>query len=239
MVLVEVVISKYAGHLSLSQPRINAQTQCDQKRPFCSQCIRAKRECFGYRDISGGRFYDQTDEVKKRNSPSSASSALVPSPPQKRRLDQSASPPLIQQHISVLSVPLADQGAAFMLSRYPARDRVVGGRGPVNGFLPHVLCTPAGRAVTTSLNAAGLAALSNIHQSQQLMLRARETYISALAELNEILSDETQSISNSSLIAVGFLGMFEVRIWTIFETRPSANLIDIDVQWPAPFRKIS
>lgn len=214
-VLVEAVISKYAGHLSLGQPRINVQTQCDRKRPYCSQCIRAKRDCFGYRDVSAGRFYDQTEEVRKRNSPSS--SALVPSPPQKRRLDQAASPSLIQQHVSV---PLAGQGAAFMLSRYPTQDRVAGGRGPVNGFPLHVLGTPAGRAVTTSLNAVGLAALSNIHQSQQLMLSARETYISALAELNEVLSDETQSISNSSLIAVGFLGMFEVRIWTAFEKGP-------------------
>lgn len=176
--------------------------QCDQQRPSCSQCIRARRECSGYRDIFAGRFYDQTEEVKTKNS---HSSVICPSP--KRRLIESdSSGPLVQQ----ISVPVTDQGMAFMLSRYFSQDGPNETRGPVGGYLPQILKTPAAPAVTASVNAVGLAALSNIHQSQQLMLAAREEYIGALGETNAVLGDQEHSTSDASLISVTFLGMFEV-----------------------------
>ncbi|KAL4780360.1 hypothetical protein BJX76DRAFT_338137 [Aspergillus varians] len=190
-------------------PCRSRRLKCDQKKPFCSQCIRAKRECSGYRDVFAGRFYDQTEEVKRKNSPSSSppsSSAL--SPPRKRRLDWSGlSDSLVQQHISV---PLNDHGTAFVLARYLNRVGLNGARGTTASFLPGVLGSPSGRAMAASMNAVGLAALSNIHQSSELRLSARQEYISALAETNAMLSDQTMSTSDASLVAVTFLGLFEL-----------------------------
>ncbi|KAL4992322.1 hypothetical protein BDW68DRAFT_97667 [Aspergillus falconensis] len=186
----------HRGKLSAAcGPCRSRRLKCDQKRPSCSQCIRAKRECAGYRDVSAGRFYDQTEEVKRKNSPSSSSRSQSPS----RQQTLSPSTSLVGQQIAV---PLEDQGAAFALSRFLTRT--------VENNLVHILNTPSARAVTASINAVGLAALSNIHQCPQLIRTARQEYVSALAETNAVLSDRMQATSNASLVAVTFLGLYEL-----------------------------
>ncbi|KAL5001263.1 hypothetical protein BDV10DRAFT_13757 [Aspergillus recurvatus] len=186
----------HRGKLSAAcGPCRSRRLKCDEKRPSCSQCIRARRECSGYRNVSAGRFYDQTEEVKRKNSPSSSSSSQSPSQQQ----THSPSTSLVGQQIVV---SLKDQGAAFALSRFISRT--------VGCNLVHILNTPSARAVTASINAVGLAALSNIHQSPQLMRTARQEYVSALAETNAVLSDRVQATSNASLVAVTFLGIYEL-----------------------------
>lgn len=50
--------------------------RCDQARPACSQCIRAKRECPGYRDQLALMFRDEsTSVVKKAKAEARASSS--------------------------------------------------------------------------------------------------------------------------------------------------------------------
>jgi hypothetical protein len=149
------------------------------------------------------RVHDQTEEVKRKNSPSSHS----PSAPQPQKRPMHQSNALVMQQVSV---PMANQGTAFMLARWVAQDGLDGVRGPVGAFIPHVINTTAGRAVMASLNATGLAALSNMHMSQELMLSARQEYVTALAETNAALNDQMQSTSDSTLIAVTFLGLYEV-----------------------------
>ncbi|KAL4958774.1 Zn(II)2Cys6 transcription factor [Aspergillus stella-maris] len=201
----------HRGKLSAAcGPCRSRRLKCDQKRPFCSQCIRAKRECSGYRDVTAGRFYDQTEEVKQKNSSASppdspnSSSSLTLSP-NKRRYEPSPSP--VGQE---LSFPLTEQGTAFMLSRFLGHDSLNQARGPLASVLPNVLTSPSGRAVAASLNAVGLAALSNIHQSSQLRNNARQEYVTALAATNSVLGDPIESTSNATLVAVTFLSMFEL-----------------------------
>ncbi|KAL4803493.1 hypothetical protein BDV18DRAFT_144860 [Aspergillus unguis] len=192
----------HRGRLSAAcGPCRSRRLKCDHQKPFCGQCIRAKRECSGYRDIFAGRFYDQTEEVKNKNS-----SLVVSSSPKRRLFESDFTVPLVQE----VSIPIADQGTAFVLSRYLSTDSLNEPPGPVGNYLPRVINTPPGRAATASVNAVGLAALSNIHQSSQLMLAARQEYVSALRETNEALSDQLLSTSNASLIAVTFLGMYEL-----------------------------
>ncbi|KAL2851988.1 hypothetical protein BJY01DRAFT_104234 [Aspergillus pseudoustus] len=197
----------HRGRLSAAcKPCRSRRLKCDQKKPSCSQCIRGKRECGGYRDVDAMRVHDQTEEVKRKNSPSAhSSSSSSTSPPQKRSMHQSDALVLRQ-----VSAPISNQGTAFMLARWVARDGLNGLRGPVGNYIPHVINTSSGRAVTASLNATGLAALSNIHMSQELMLAARQQYITALAETNAALSDQMHSTSDATLIAVTFLGLFEL-----------------------------
>ncbi|KAL4739293.1 hypothetical protein BDV11DRAFT_170208 [Aspergillus similis] len=201
----------HRGKLSAAcGPCRSRRLKCDHKRPSCSQCIRAKRECSGYRDISSGRFFDQTEEVKRKNSPPSSSPSASSASTCTSSSRSSQSPP--RQQISSLStslsqqvsIPLRDQGAAFALSRYLHRS--------VGNNLPSILNTPSARAVTASINAVGLAALSNIHQSPQLLFTARQEYGSALAETNAALSDPMQATSDATVVAVSFLGIFEFMV---------------------------
>ncbi|KAL2825195.1 hypothetical protein BDW59DRAFT_146587 [Aspergillus cavernicola] len=197
------MVHQHRGKLSPACGRCRSRRlKCDQKRPSCSQCIRARTECSGYRDLTAGRFFDQTEEVKRKISPSSLSSSSSSPPSQKQKLSQPGA--LVRQQISA---PLADHGTAFMMSRYLTRD---GLRGPMETFLPNILNTPSGRAVTASIKAVGLSALSNIHNSPKLMLTARQEYITALAETNAALSNPMQSTSDSTLAAVAFLGIYEI-----------------------------
>ncbi|KAL3495987.1 hypothetical protein BJX62DRAFT_146169 [Aspergillus germanicus] len=197
----------HRGKLSAAcKPCRSRRLKCDQQRPSCSQCIRGRRECGGYRDVGAMRVHDQTEEVKRKNLPTSHSFASSSTPPPQKRPMHQSNALMLQQ----VSVPMTNQGTAFMLARWVAQDGLDGVRGPVGTFIPHVINTTAGRAVMASLNATGLAALSNIHMSQELMLSARQEYVTALAETNAALNDQMQSTSDSTLIAVTFLGLYEL-----------------------------
>lgn len=52
--------SKGCGHCRTRKIR------CDQARPACSQCIRAKRDCPGYRDQLSLMFRDETKSVRRK-----------------------------------------------------------------------------------------------------------------------------------------------------------------------------
>jgi hypothetical protein len=65
-------------------------------------------------------------------------------------------------------------------------------------------------AVNTALNAVGLAALSNIRMSHQMMIKARRAYTMALSQTNQALRDPIKSKQDEILAAVVLLGTFEV-----------------------------
>ncbi|KAJ5089254.1 hypothetical protein N7532_007938 [Penicillium argentinense] len=65
--------SKGCGHCR------SRKIRCDQARPSCSQCVRAKRDCPGYRDQLSLMFRDESKSVvKKAVAGSSASSSSAP-----------------------------------------------------------------------------------------------------------------------------------------------------------------
>ncbi|KAJ5614034.1 hypothetical protein N7528_007688 [Penicillium herquei] len=77
-------------------------------------------------------------------------------------------------------------------------------------YLLPLITDPAHVAVNSALNAVGLAALSNIRLSPQMMLKARHEYTKALSETNKALANITMSKRDDTLAAVVLLGMFEV-----------------------------
>lgn len=66
-------------------------------------------------------------------------------------------------------------------------------------------------AVNDALTAAGLAALSNIYRSRQLMYTARQHYMTALSQTSSSLSHAHLSTRDETLATVVLLSMFEVR----------------------------
>ncbi|GMG48406.1 unnamed protein product [Aspergillus oryzae var. brunneus] len=81
-----------------------------------------------------------------------------------------------------------------------------------------------------SLVAVGLAGLSNIKKSTELMTKATGEYTQALHLINCTLKDGTQCKSDATLAATMLLGMFEVGWVTLFrisasvETQPSTSV---------------
>lgn len=65
-------------------------------------------------------------------------------------------------------------------------------------------------ALTSAITALGLSALANMRMSPPLMLAAREEYIKALSATNKNIMDPILSKTDHTLMAVMFLGMFEV-----------------------------
>jgi hypothetical protein len=65
-------------------------------------------------------------------------------------------------------------------------------------------------ALTSAITALGLSAMANMRMSPPLMLAAREEYIKALSATNKNIMDPISSKTDHTLMAVMFLGMFEV-----------------------------
>jgi tRNA U34 5-carboxymethylaminomethyl modifying GTPase MnmE/TrmE len=77
-------------------------------------------------------------------------------------------------------------------------------------YLVPLIKDPRNFAVNAALNAVGLAALSNIRMSPQMMIKARREYTTALSHTNHALRDPIKSKQDDILAAVVLLGMFEV-----------------------------
>lgn len=105
--------------------------RCDQAQPACSQCVRAKRECPGYRDQLSLMFRDESKSVvrkAKAEAGSSASSASSARSRQKRtptRSSRIASPDgsgTGSQTPSELTLPLVDPAYNFIFDMDPPID---------------------------------------------------------------------------------------------------------------------
>ncbi|KAJ5578587.1 uncharacterized protein N7459_007551 [Penicillium hispanicum] len=61
------------------------KVRCDQARPACSQCVRVKRDCPGYRDQLSLMFRDESKDVVRKAKAESSSSRLSTSPARQKR----------------------------------------------------------------------------------------------------------------------------------------------------------
>jgi hypothetical protein len=105
-----------------------------------------------------------------------------------------------------IEFPAQDLAKGYFFSHY-----ITGGlEGGHMSYLLPLIADPRNVAVNSALNAVGLAALSNIRLSPQLMLKARREYTNALSETNRALASIAMSKRDDTLAAVVLLGMFEV-----------------------------
>lgn len=75
----------------------------------------------------------------------------------------------------------------------------------------------------SAITALGLAVLANIRMSPSLMMSAREEYTTALANTNRSLIDTVESKTDQTLLAVMFLGMFEVSCLQTYDSSTQQN----------------
>ncbi|KAJ6119274.1 hypothetical protein N7523_003554 [Penicillium sp. IBT 18751x] len=190
--------------------------KCDQGAPECTQCMRARVDCPGYRDLLDLGFRDQSQEVirksqrltrkQQRTVPTIASRTENP-------VDHTvASTAASSFETGGLSprrgpvYPVQELAKGYLFSHYMSG----GPRGGHMSYLIPLINDPANSAVNAALNAVGLAALSNIRLAPQMMLKARREYTTALSQTNHALKDSLMSKRDDILAAVVLLGMFEV-----------------------------
>ncbi|KAB8259766.1 hypothetical protein BDV32DRAFT_150185 [Aspergillus pseudonomiae] len=192
------------------EPCRTRRLKCDQRRPSCSQCIRAHRECSGYRDVATLSFHDQSQEVigkaRRQQNTKASTKALScsrrPSPSTVNGHRQS-SPTILPS----LTFPVNDQASGFIFSHYVRNAKHT--RGHLD-FLSTLVRTDTSPAVTACISALGLASLANIHMSPELMSAARHEYSAALSATSVALRDPECARSDSTLAAVELLSLYEV-----------------------------
>lgn len=173
--------------------------------PSCTQCIRARADCPGYRNLLDLKFRDQSEEVIRH----------CRAPARKRRQDTLiATSSGDGSAVAITSIPdgaLVRSVQQSVAKRYIFANYMTGGSrcGHMNYLLP-LIEDPRNTAVNTALDAVALAALSNVRLSPRTMLRAQQEYTAALTQTNRALMDPIMCKTDDTLAAVVLLGIYEV-----------------------------
>ncbi|PWY69703.1 hypothetical protein BO70DRAFT_432353 [Aspergillus heteromorphus CBS 117.55] len=187
----------YRGKPSTACDRCRGRRlKCDRVRPSCSQCIRAQVDCPGYRDTAELSFRDQSEEVIRKAQAKHRARRSPGTETINQQLDRKA----ISLDV-VLSSPPEELAKGYFFTHF-------GG-----GHMPYLLDLTRNQdnaPINAALTAAGLAALSNLRMSPQLMLNARRHYTVALSRTNHALQDTVLARRDETLAAVVLLGMFEI-----------------------------
>ncbi|KAF7620855.1 hypothetical protein AFLA_006150 [Aspergillus flavus NRRL3357] len=188
--------------------------KCDRAEPTCSQCVRASFSCPGYRDPQQVYYRNENEKVRSRvrsaqyRTERQVSSAKEIAP-QSRRAFKAA---VVAQSLQSLPASLPSSTSAESVGfffRYYVLDDVHNIPIYLSASQMEVLAA-TNPLVMQSLVAVGLAGLSNIKKSTELMTKATGEYTQALHLINCTLKDGTQCKSDATLAATMLLGMFEV-----------------------------
>ncbi|KAH7360131.1 hypothetical protein BKA65DRAFT_179564 [Rhexocercosporidium sp. MPI-PUGE-AT-0058] len=196
--------------------------KCDFELPACSQCLRARKTCSGYRDEQALMFRDGGKKIAQgvkgsnqlpnemldhdqRQSSSSGEVGSAQFPKATPSAEYSTAPsPLGQPSISSLSL---DKGIEFFYDNYitfissTATGRAALPTSPAWNFL---FTNPA---YSSACSAAGYAGLSNVTGDSGHMVAARKQYALSLQSIESTLQDK-------SSLAMSFES---VLILTVFE----------------------
>ncbi|KAI1161687.1 hypothetical protein F5B18DRAFT_627264 [Nemania serpens] len=196
----------YRGRPSAACERCRSRRmKCDHGVPSCTQCIRARADCPGYRNLLDLKFRDQNEEVIRH----------CRAPARKKRQDTSiAASSGDGSAVAITSIPdsaLVRSVQQNVAKRYIFANYMTGGSrcGHMNYLLP-LIEDPRNTAVNTALDAVALAALSNVRLSPRTMLRAQQEYIAVLTQTNRALKDPIMCKTDDTLAAVVLLGIYEV-----------------------------
>ncbi|KAF2740494.1 hypothetical protein EJ04DRAFT_455658 [Polyplosphaeria fusca] len=197
------------------KPCRDRKVKCDQERPSCTQCIRTRRQCHGYRDPISMMFRNENDVVVRKAEMKYKELAKAKTPKALFSQDSSSSSsssseetPSPESSMWTLVPPLEDQAIGFFFANYVMTPKLVP-RGELD-FLHELLGKPwTEKILQTSVAAAGLAGLANSTQSPRIMKKAQEMYVSALSMTNKAIRSPELAKKDSTLISVIMLGMYE------------------------------
>ncbi|KAI9815979.1 MAG: hypothetical protein M1827_001971 [Pycnora praestabilis] len=197
--------------------------RCDQRREGCANCLKAHRECPGYRDQLSLLFRNETKAVTKKSeakaitrnevasssSPKSNATAVEGNPETSfevlRRLCVHSSTSLTYSH--TLLPTWDERGTGFFFANY-----VVGINSPSKGQwsdVPAHSNTGSEQALLSSMKAVGLAGFASSQHAPGVMREAQKRYLAAIQFTNSALRSPVDVKKDSTLLAVMILGIFE------------------------------
>ncbi|KAL5455944.1 hypothetical protein PMIN06_004194 [Paraphaeosphaeria minitans] len=214
------------------------KVKCDLKRPSCSQCIRAGRECYGYRDPLSMIFKNESNVVmnkaQKRYEELSKNreirKPLSGTPPvqelafEERSNGSSSSSPgssESQQASSTstrsglarsITPPIENQALSFFAANNILQPAVVG-RGNYQWLFQMLSGPTIDATLQSSAHAASLATLATANKSPFLMKKAQEHYANALTLTYRALGDSNKACKDSTLVSVILLGVYETFVF--------------------------
>ncbi|OOF98035.1 hypothetical protein ASPCADRAFT_141883 [Aspergillus carbonarius ITEM 5010] len=195
------------------------KVKCDEARPVCNRCRKAKRTCSGYRDPLSLWFRDESESVARRvKGSASLDTAPPPAEPPAWTVDRHKIAPeaYLGHHSRQFPIPIVNfvldhtfQGTCFFLNTYTwfdassvVKSSLQRGGGPAEAL--------GEKAMMAGIASVGLANLASLHRSPSLRLSARREYATALQLTNAALCDPVLVRADTTLTAIVCLSLFEI-----------------------------
>ncbi|KAH8698395.1 hypothetical protein BGW36DRAFT_293631 [Talaromyces proteolyticus] len=216
------------------QPCRHRRIRCDLARPGCTQCLRRGLRCHGYRDEISGRFQIETthsiqlkikiDGRKKRHLVNTASEkdrchykqestqSLILSPSRESQLKKQLLLWKNHQLAHAVSKPLpviwTDHALPLACDKFAFSC-------PVFSTVHRLLSrAEEGSATYLAAYAVGCAYLASMDHSNTALSRHIKAYAKAVSAMNLALRDAEQVRSDSTLLGVWLLGLYELVVAT-------------------------
>ncbi|UNI24243.1 hypothetical protein JDV02_010006 [Purpureocillium takamizusanense] len=197
--------------------------KCDETRPTCKQCARARRTCPGYREAEsvGDSSRSRTGEAADRQPPASrTSSRPLASKTQKGQSDFSSeseysTTPVIMNEEAIqglLQLPVEDLASCHFIANYVLipRQHILSTRGFLEFLLPLLKSGARIPHFKHAFDACALASLNNrVGNGNEFDKQALGSYTKALAATFAALKDPELVKKDETLAAILLLGLFE------------------------------
>ncbi|KAF3765668.1 hypothetical protein M406DRAFT_217855, partial [Cryphonectria parasitica EP155] len=185
------------------------RVKCDETRPHCLKCKKAKRECPGYRDPFEINLRDETQSTIRR-AKAAAEAQSGTRGARTRRKGTAARHPSSPPVLPGLQTPLDEQATCFFLSNFVLCPSSVQDSCLFNFVLKilewdNLKDTPFPMAFT----AVSIASLAGRPNSRHLFPRSRIYYSTALVQLQEAIKDKDRAKKDTSLAAAILLSFYE------------------------------
>lgn len=198
--------------------------QCDETKPTCNQCAKARRDCPGYRDEFELIFRNETKATERRAQKSSKKGYLASSsgntanehpPASVGKLSPIAKALGSRNRETIspsLSIPTDQMASCHFLSNFILVPREGSTRGFMGYLLPLMKTEGPDSHLQHAFNACSLAHLGNRVKSTDgdILDKALSEYTKALAATHTALTDQESYKSDASLATVLLLGLYEV-----------------------------
>jgi hypothetical protein len=212
--------------------------RCDQKRPQCSQCLRIKKQCPGYRDLDDVIFrpyqgqvgertksprkipQEESPKSKERNSMIDIEAdSLAYNYPVSRSQSKSPTRTIAQDPFEVIYItPKADfaspswghQAKSYFIAQYTLGPKSSEATFSWFDFVPEMYSTTLeGSPFQTALMAISWANLAGQSSLVWMNYEARKTYGKAITRVNEALQNPITAVQDDILAAVLLLGLYD------------------------------
>lgn len=203
--------------------------QCDETKPTCNQCTKARRHCPGYRDEFELIFRNETKATERRAQKASKKGCAASSSGNNNTTNANTSssvgdetlpvvkavgPPARESISPGLSIPTEQLASCHFLSNFILVPREGSTRGFMGFLLPLMKSEGQNSHLQHAFNACALANLGNRVKSndEDLPDKALSEYTKALAATHSALTDPDTYKSDASIATVLLLGLYEVSL---------------------------